>query len=367
MPKFNGEPDYTHGSEPCLGVLITNLGTPTAPTTKAVRKYLAEFLWDPRVVEIPRPLWWLILHGIILPTYSSKSAKAYAKVWTDEGSPLLVISKKQRSALQIALDGTLPGKVRVELAMRYGEPSIPTALNALRASHARRILVLPLYPQYSASTTASTFDAIAQEFKHLRWLPELRMVNQYAAQPEYIDTCVEQIQTHWQKKQRSQKLLFSFHGLPKRNLLLGDPYHCECQLSARLIAEKLALKETEWEIAFQSRFGKAEWLQPYTVQRLSTLPSEGIKSIDVFCPGFSADCLETLEEMDIQNHKIFLQNGGESFNYIPALNAEPSHIEALVKIILQHTQGWPESCFKYSEAVDKEAIRQRALRLGAKQ
>ncbi|MCZ6566020.1 MAG: ferrochelatase [Gammaproteobacteria bacterium] len=367
MPKFNGEPDYIHGSEPCLGVLITNLGTPTAPTTKAVRKYLAEFLWDPRVVEIPRPLWWLLLHGVILPTRTSKSAKAYAKVWTDEGSPLLAISKKQRSALQTALDGALTGKVKVELAMRYGEPSIQSALAALRASHARRILVLPLYPQYSASTTASTFDAIAQEFKHLRWLPELRMVNQYAAQPEYINACAEKIKTHWQQKQRSQKLLFSFHGLPKRNLLLGDPYHCECQQTARLIAEKLALKETDWEITFQSRFGKAEWLQPYNVERIATLPGEGIKSIDVFCPGFSADCLETLEEMAMTNHEIFLQNGGESFNYIPALNVEPAHIEALVKIILQHTQGWPERSSVNAETADKESNRQHALRLGAKQ
>ena len=367
MPKYKGKQDYTHGSEPCLGVLITNLGTPDAPTASAVRKYLAEFLWDPRVVEIPRSLWWLLLHAIILPTRPGKSAKAYAKVWTDEGSPLLVISKKQSAALQTALDKACAGKVKVELAMRYGQPSIQSALDKLQAHNARRILALPLYPQYSASTTASTFDAIAKEFEQLRWLPELRIVNHYGAEPEYIDACVKQIEKYWQQHQRGQKLLFSFHGLPKRNLLLGDPYHCECHETARLIAEKLALKDAEWMLAFQSRFGKAEWLQPYTVKTLAKLPSEGVKSIDVFCPGFSADCLETLEEIAMQDHEIFLQSGGESFNYIPALNAEPAHIDALVKIILRHTQGWPESSADYTATDSQEAIRQRALQLGAKQ
>ncbi len=367
MPNYKGKQDYTHGSDTCLGVLITNLGTPAAPTASAVRKYLAEFLWDPRVIEIPRVLWWLILNAIILPTRPSKSAKAYAKVWTDEGSPLLVISKKQCAALQTALDKACSGKIKVELAMRYGQPSIQSAINTLQEHNARRILALPLYPQYSASTTASTFDAIAKYFKQLRWLPELRMVNHYGSEPEYIDACVEQIQTYWQKHQRSQKLLFSFHGLPKRNLLLGDPYHCECHQTARLVAETLALKDDQWEITFQSRFGKAEWLQPYTDKRLSLLPSEGITSIDVFCPGFSADCIETLEEIDMQNHEIFLQNGGQSFNYIPALNAEPAHIQALVKIILRHTKGWPECSSEYAEAEYQEEIRQRALKLGAKQ
>lgn len=367
MPNYKGKQDYTHGSDTCLGVLITNLGTPAAPTVNAVRKYLAEFLWDPRVIEIPRPLWWLLLHGVILPTRPRKSAKAYAKVWMDEGSPLLVISKKQCAALQTALDKACSGTIIVELAMRYGQPSIQSALNTLQVHEARRILVLPLYPQYSASSTASTFDAIANDFRQLRWLPELRMVNHYGSEPEYIDACVKQIQTYWQHHQRSQKLLFSFHGLPKRNLLLGDPYHCECHQTARLVAEKLALKDDEWEITFQSRFGKAEWLQPYTDKRISLLPREGITSIDVFCPGFSADCLETLEEIDMQYHEIFLQNGGQSFNYIPALNAEPAHIQALVKIIMRHIKGWPECSPENVEAEDKEAIRQRALQLGAEQ
>jgi len=250
--------------------------------------------------------------------------------------------------------------------MRYGQPSIPSALDALQAHLATRILVLPLYPQYSASTTASTFDAIAQHFKQLRWLPELRMVNHYGSEPEFINACAEQIQNHWQQKSRSQKLLFSFHGLPMRNLLQGDPYHCECHQTARLIAEKLNLKDVEWELAFQSRFGKAKWLQPYTDKRLAALPGEGIKTIDVFCPGFSADCIETLEEIDMQNHESFLQNGGLSFNYIPALNAEPTHIHALVKIISRHISGWSENLSNINKKEDKQAIKERALQLGAK-
>lgn len=367
MPKFKGKTDYAHGSNQCLGVLITNLGTPEAPTASAVRKYLAEFLWDSRVVEIPRPIWWLILHGIILRTRPSKSAEAYAKVWTDEGSPLLVIGKQQRDALQVALNNLCPGPVKVELAMRYGQPSIQSGLEILKQHNARRVLVLPLYPQYSASTTASTFDAVAKELMQQRWIPEIRMVNNYGANTGYINACAEQIRKHWQQNTRSQKLILSFHGLPKRNLLQGDPYHCECHQTARLIAEKLNLKDEEWQLTFQSRFGKAEWLQPYTDKTLSKLPSEGIKSIDVFCPGFSADCIETIEEIDMQNRDFFLQGGGESFNYIPALNAEVAHIEALANIVMQHTQGWTESSVDYKADSNKEAIIQRAKQLGAKQ
>lgn len=366
MPKFKGTPAYVHASDTCLGILITNLGTPQSASTSAVRQYLAEFLWDPRVVEIPRPIWWMILHGIILRTRPSKSAAAYAKVWTDEGSPLLVISKQQRAALQAAFDVANLGNVKVELAMRYGQPSIQAGLQALREQGARRILVMPLYPQYSASTTASTFDAIAKEFMQLRWMPELRMINNYGAEKEYINVCAEQIQNYWQQKSRSQKLLFSFHGLPKRNLMQGDPYHCECHETARLIAEKLQLNDSEWLLTFQSRFGKAEWLKPYTNKTLMKLPSEGVKSVDIFCPGFSADCLETLEEMDMQNHEIFLQHGGETFNYIPALNAEPTHIQALVSIIKRHIQGWPESASAYMSPNNKEEIKQRAKQFGAK-
>lgn len=363
MPEYKGEKDYIHGSDTCLGVLITNLGTPAAPTAGAVRKYLAEFLWDPRVIEIPRPLWWLLLHAVILPLNAGKTARAYAKVWTDEGSPLLAISKRQRIALQAALENAGTEKIRVELAMRYGQPSFRSALHALQEQNARRILLLPLYPQYSASTAASAFDAIAGEFKQLRWLPELRIVNHYGAEPEYIDACAQQIKCYWQGHQHGQKIIFSFHGLPRRNLLLGDPYHCECQQTARLIAEKLDLEDGQWEIAFQSRFGKGEWLQPYLEDRIAMLPGEGITSVYVFCPGFSADCLETLEEIEMEDCKIFLRNGGQSFHYIPALNDKPFHIQALANIILRHVRGWSER----TEPEDREVLRQRALQLGAKQ
>ncbi len=364
MPRYKGRKDYVHGSDTCLGVLITNLGTPAAPTARAVRKYLAEFLWDPRVIEIPRPIWWLLLHAVVLPTYSGKTARSYAKVWTDAGSPLLAISKRQRAALQTALANAGAEKIRVELAMRYGQPSIRSALQALQAQNAQRILLLPLYPQYSASTTASAFDAVAHEFMQLRWLPELRMINHYGAEPGYIDACVQRIKSHWQGRQPGQKIILSFHGLPRQALLQGDPYHCECQQTARLIAEKLDLDDGQWEIAFQSRFGKAEWLKPYLEDRISELPREGVTSADVFCPGFSSDCLETLEEIEMEDRKIFLQNGGKSFHYVPALNDEPSHVQALADIILQHMRGWLSES---SEREDREASRQRALQLGAKQ
>lgn len=366
MPKFQGNEYYAHGSDTCLGVLITNLGTPEAPTPRAIRKYLAEFLWDPRVVEIPRPIWWLILHGIILRTRPRAKSGDYKKVWTDEGSPLLVISKQQRDALQIKLSELLPGPVKVELAMRYGKPSISSALENLKTQGARRILLFPLYPQYSASTTASTFDAVAKVFMKHRWMPELRMINNYGSDEGYINACVTQIQNHWEKNSQSQKLVFSFHGLPKRNLELGDPYHCECHQTARLIAEKLNLKESQWKLTFQSRFGRAEWMQPYTIKTMEELPGEGVKSIDVFCPGFSADCIETLEEISLENRDVFMKAGGESFSYIPALNAEMAHIDALTNIVMKHTQGWPETSTSYPESNNEDA-KQRAMQLGAKQ
>ena len=366
MSKYKGQKDYVHGDDTCLGVVIVNLGTPDAPTIRAIRKFLAEFLWDPRVVELPRALWWLILHLAVLQLRPRKKVESYAKIWTEEGSPLLVIGKKQEFALQAALEGTCVGRVRVVLAMRYGEPSITSALQVLQENNARRILVLPMYPQYSASTTASTFDGLAKELEGLRWIPEIRMVNCYGAEPEYIDACADRIRSYWEHHPRSQKLLFSFHGLPKRSLVQGDPYHCECQQTARLIAEQLDLKPEEWVLTFQSRFGMAEWLQPYTDKTLKSLPSKGIESVDVFCPGFSADCIETLEEIDIQNHEIFLQSGGKSFNYIPALNDTPAHIQALTQIISRHIQGWPECTRSPRAPEERENIRQRAQQLGAK-
>ena len=365
MPKFEGEKNYSHGSESCLGVLVTNLGTPEAPTPKAIRKYLAEFLWDPRVVEVPRPIWWMILNGIILNTRPKAKSADYKKIWTDEGSPLLVIGKQQRDAIQNVLHQKFSGPVKVELAMRYGQPSIASGLERLKSHGARRVLLFPLYPQYSASTTASTFDAVAKVLMQQRWMPELRVINHYGSDKGYINACATQIRNHWSQHTQSQKLIFSFHGLPKRNLELGDPYHCECHETARLIAEELQLDEAQWQLTFQSRFGKAEWLQPYTIKTMEELPSQGIKTIDVFCPGFSADCIETLEEISLENRDVFLASGGESFSYIPALNAQPSHIDALANIILQHAQGWPEASDDYKKP-DQEKIKQRAQEKGAK-
>jgi len=286
---------------PVTGILITNLGTPDAPTASALRRYLGEFLWDKRVVEIPRPIWWLILHGIILRTRPAKSAEAYKSVWTEGGSPLMVNGIGQKEALQKRLTERFTGPVIVELAMRYGQPSIESGLEKLRDAGAQRILVLPLYPQYSAATTASTFDAVANTLKKWRWVPELRFVQHYHDSPSYIQAIVNSIEENWQENGRADKLVFSFHGMPKRTLLAGDPYHCECQKTARLVAEKLNLNKDDYLVSFQSLFGKEEWLKPYTDETLKRLSAEGLKSLDIACPGFSSDCVETLEEIMIEN------------------------------------------------------------------
>jgi protoporphyrin/coproporphyrin ferrochelatase len=359
MAKYKGNPDYKHDSPPCTGVLITNLGTPDEPTTASVRKYLAEFLSDPRVIEVPKFIWWFVLHCIILRTRPQRSAEAYEKVWTDNGSPLLDISIKQARKLQRGLEKRFPGTVKVELAMRYGNPSIKSGLEKLRHSNANRILIFPLYPQYSAATTASTFDAIADELKTWRWIPELRMINHYHDNPDYISALANSIKKHWETNSKPEKLLFSFHGLPKHYFLAGDPYHCECHKTARLLAEKLQLNEDEWQLTFQSRFGPREWLQPYTDITLKELGAKGIKHVQIVCPGFSADCLETLEEIDMQNREFFIEAGGEKFTYIPALNDNDEHIETLSNIILSHSQGWEE------ELTQLNKRKERAMKLGA--
>lgn len=342
MSGYQGSKDYQHKTMGCTGVLVCNLGSPDAPTPAAVRRYLGEFLWDPRIIEMSRPLWWLILHGIILRTRPKKSAHAYQTVWTDEGSPLIVISKRQSEALQRTLETSIPGPVKVEMAMRYGNPSISSALQRLQQANARRILVLPLYPQYSATTTASIFDAVMDELKTWRWLPEMRYVNHYHDDKLYIRALAQSILDHFEQKGKPQKLIFSFHGMPKRNLLSGDPYFCECHKTARLSAKQLGLADDQWMVTFQSRFGKLEWLKPYTDKTLEQLAQDGMKNVAVVCPAFSADCLETLEEIEVENRDIFLKAGGESFSYIPALNDRQDHVEALAELALRHMQGWPE-------------------------
>lgn len=333
---------YRHGSREKLGILLVNLGSPDKPTTSAVRKYLAEFLWDPRVVEAPRWLWWCALHFVILRIRPSRSAKAYAKVWTDQGSPLIAISKQQTRAIEKRLDEKFRGEVIVDLAMRYGKPSIRSGLEALRKAGASRLLVLPMYPQYSATTVASVFDEVTRVLQSWRNLPGLRFIKHYYDHPKYIAALANSIQQQWQQHPRSQKLLFSFHGIPQRYFDNGDPYFYHCQKTARLVAEQLALQDDEWMLVFQSRFGREPWLQPYCDKTLQALPAQGIKSVDVISPGFAADCLETLEEIDMENRQIFLDAGGEDFHYIPALNDDSQHIDALAEILTAHIFGWPE-------------------------
>jgi ferrochelatase len=368
MTFYLGETDYRHGAEERAGVLLLNLGTPDAPTPRALRRYLAEFLGDPRVIEWPRPLWWLILHGVILNIRPARSAKLYQKVWTEEGSPLLVFSSRQARALQDELRYRFHGPVEVALAMRYGNPSIKVGLTGLREKGVRRLLVLPLYPQYSATTTGSTFDAVARELQTWRWLPELRFVTHYPDNAAYIAALATRIRQHWDVHGRAECLLFSFHGIPRRYLLDGDPYHCECHKTARLVVQTLALPDSRWRVCFQSRFGREEWLKPYTDEVLSGLAGEGVKSVDICCPGFAADCLETLEEIAVEGRNLFVAAGGRQFNYIPALNDMPEHIRALGDIVMQHTQGWPEASTDWSRAreeLEAAEARRRAHALGA--
>ncbi len=335
---------YSHDHQAVTGILITNLGTPDEPTTPALRRYLAEFLWDPRIVDMPRPLWWLILHGFILRFRPSRSAASYRTVWTDDGSPLLSISKKQLEALRKLLPQqlaqSLSGPVVVELGMRYGNPSIPSALEKLRNANAQRVLVLPLYPQNSCSTTASTFDAVAAAVEKWRWLPEFRFINQYHDDADYIEALAASIREAWNDREQPEKLLFSFHGTPKRFYTEGDPYFDQCHKTARLVAERLELDEDRWQLTFQSIFGREEWLKPYTIETLRALAAGGVESVDIVCPGFSADCLETIEEIGVENRDAYLEAGGKTFNYIPALNDRADHIRALTGLVQKYITDW---------------------------
>lgn len=338
--KFKGSPSFTHAQVPKVGVLLTNLGTPDAPTAKALRKYLAEFLADPRVVEVPKLVWNLILHGVILRIRPRRSAAAYKTVWTDAGSPLLVHTQAQTEAVRSELKKTWGDDIVVEFGMRYGNPSIAGALDKLMQQGVTKLLVLPLYPQYSASTSGSTFDAIAHDFLRRRWLPDFRFISCYHDQPAYIQAVADKIKTHWETHGRADKLVFSYHGIPKRYLTNGDPYHCHCHKTTRLVAETLGLPKDAYMTTFQSRFGREEWLQPYTDATLKALPAQGVKSLQVVCPGFSSDCLETIEEIGEENCEYFMESGGERYEYIPCLNADAAHITALCALLEQHLHGF---------------------------
>lgn len=333
-----------------LGVLLVNLGTPDAPTPEAVRRYLAEFLSDPRVVELPRPLWWLVLHGYILRTRPAKSAAAYQKVWTEQGSPLLLHTKDVARAVQDTLSVRLSGAVHVEVGMSYGSPSIPNALQKMFDQYVRRIIVLPLYPQYSGTTTGSVFEAISRGLVKRRWVPELRFVNHYHDAAGYISALASSVRDFWDMRGRGERLLMSFHGVPKRTLISGDPYHCQCQKTARLVAEALELPDDYWQLSFQSRVGREEWLRPYTDETLTEWGRGKTGNIDVICPGFAADCLETLEEIEMQNAELYTEMGGGELRYIPALNARDDHVAFLSRLIEKHVAGWPEASTDWSHS-----------------
>ena len=356
---FAPEPTFHHGQTPRTAIVLCNLGTPDAPTPAALRRYLAEFLGDHRVVEIPRLIWLAILHGIILRVRPAKSAKKYASIWTAQGSPLKVWTQHQAQALQEKFNAK-GQDVIVLYAMRYGNPSIASQLDALKAQGVQRILVLPAYPQYSGTTTASVFDAVYHWGLKTRHLPEFRFINHYHDDAGYINALAQSIQSHWQTHGQAQQLVMSFHGVPERTLHLGDPYHCECYKTARLLAEKLQLRKDQYRVTFQSRFGKAKWLEPYTEPTLIELAQQGTASVDLVCPGFTSDCLETLEEIALEAKAAFLGHGGQKFHYIGCLNDNPQWIDALHGVCQTHMGGWTAPTPQ-----DLATSRQEALARGA--
>lgn len=362
MARLAPEPPYPHGTPDRTAVLLVNLGTPEAPTAAALRPYLKQFLSDPRVVEIPRALWWLILHGFILTTRPRASAEKYAAIWTADGSPLRVHTERQADLLLGYLGQRVRPSPLVAWAMRYGRPSIPETIARLREQRAERILVLPLYPQYSSSTTATAFDAVFAEMARMRNVPALRTVRHYHDHPGYIAALAQNVRDHWMKNGRPDRLLMSFHGVPRFTLDKGDPYHCECQKTGRLLAESLNLEPDQYRITFQSRFGRAEWLKPYTADTLADLGRQKVRRVDVVCPGFVADCLETLEEIAMEGKATFLNAGGSEYHYIPALNERDDWIKALTQIAVDHLQGWLEPAASEEEL---RRTRERARALGA--
>jgi ferrochelatase len=362
MAHAKPELQYKHGTATRAGVLLVNLGTPEAATPRAVRAYLKEFLSDPRVVEIPRALWWPILHLFILRTRPKASAARYEQVWTREGSPLKVHTERQTVLLRGYLGERLRVPLAIDYAMRYGSPSIPEKLEALAARGCDRILLVPLYPQYSASTTATAMDAAFRALSRMRNQPEIRSLRHFHDDPGYIGALESSVREHWQKRGRGEVLVMSFHGVPRRTLDLGDPYHCECQKTARLLSEALGLGPEQFRVAFQSRFGRAEWLKPYTSEVLTALGRQGVARVDVICPGFVADCLETLEEIAIEAKELFLRAGGREFHYIACVNERHEWIAALTDLVGRHLHGWTAE----PSAQSLEHSRLRALGAGAR-
>ncbi len=365
MP-YTAEPAFIHGTPTRTGILLVNLGTPDAPDAPALKRYLKEFLWDRRVVEIPRPIWWLILNGIILNSRPKKSAAKYATVWTPEGSPLKVHTARQARLLDGYLGLVVKSPFVVDFAMRYGTPSVASVLARLRAEGCDRVLVVPLYPQAASSTTGSTYDAVFAAMAQTRNVPELRFVKHFHDHPRYVAALAQSVRDFWSVNGRGDKLMMSFHGIPRFQLDQGDPYHCECHKTGRLLAEALGLPPDRWVLTFQSRFGKAEWLKPYTQETLETLARQGVARVDVICPGFVSDCLETLEEIAVENRAAFLHAGGRAFEYIPCLNERDDWIKALCQIVSGHLHGWASNAWDPAAAdLTGAATRERASALGA--
>jgi len=359
---LNPEPPYAHGTDPRIGVLLVNLGTPDAPNSGAVRAYLREFLSDPRVVEIPRLVWWPILHCFVLTTRPRRSAERYAQVWMSDGSPLKVHTERQTKLVRGYLgDRTKQMPIVLDYAMRYGSPSIADKIREMKLHHCNRILVVPLYPQYSASATASVVDAVTGCLAAMRNQPALRTVRSFHDHPGYIGALAQSVRDYWMKNQRPDVLLMSFHGVPRSTLDKGDPYHCECQKTGRLLAEALSLGPEQYRITFQSRFGKTEWLKPYTADVLKELGKQKLGRVDVMCPGFVSDCLETLEEIAIEGKAIFLKAGGREFHHIPCLNERDDWIHALTDIVLRNLLGWEHKVS--NEQLEKSRL--SALAMGA--
>lgn len=327
-------------SSPLTGILLTNTGSPAAPTPEALRPYLQQFLSDPRVVDYPRWLWMLILHGIILRTRPRRSARLYANIWTPEGSPLVAIARRQAEGIRARLGARFAAPVQIEIGMRYGEPSIARGLQKLRDAGAARFVIFPLFPQFTGATTTSTFDAVQEELETWDTFAEVRTIDNYHDHPAYLRALAASIRETWAEKGQPDRLLFSFHGIPARYLRSGDPYREQCEATARGLASELKLPPDAWQIAFQSRFGPEPWLQPYTDQTLETWGRAGVRTAHVICPGFSADCLETVDEIGREARHSFLQAGGQNFHYIPALNDRPDHLAALTEILGEHLEGW---------------------------
>ena len=356
--------NYQHGSPSRTGVLLINLGTPDAPTAQALRPYLKEFLSNRRVIEMPRLIWWPILHGFILPFRPKESAGKYAKIWMPEGSPLKVHTERQTRLLREALQSRFNNPPIVEYAMNIGKPSVATVMANMQAQGCDRILVIPLFPQYAASSTAAAMDNVFDVLGTMRNQPAIRTVKHYHDHPGYIAALAQNVRDYWATQGQPDKLIISFHGTPRASLDKGDPYHCYCQKTGRLLAEALALQTEQYAVCFQSRFGKAQWLTPYTAVTLEELGQAQTRRVDIICPGFVSDCLETLEEIAIEAKHTFIQAGGQEFHYIPCLNERHDWIEALADIASANLQGWLD------QEVSEEAAQQtkkRALALGAKE